>query len=302
MTATLTAPLETVAQPAEDTTDPQPRAFIAQSLWTALRVDFHRLARTRAATAEYQTMRATNNWSAPTATQLADTLFDSPEPLSALVQYSIGGSNLARAIITEAFRPSLMSIARYARVDEADTRYSIGTELFELRAHTVLVTFYEVLNTTSTGCPDVRGRLYGETLKRVTKSKDRPWMESIDESVERVTHMTLNAACGYGGRGPVLSEWQNFFGLDQGPDILNWDRIETVGLLRNILDAAYDEGILDSLDVELLRGRFLGDAMVSVATLARRVGEPVGKCESRIKRATAKLVDRYNSGHMAAAA
>lgn len=262
------------------------------SIWTQLQRDFARNVRAGAARAEYSAWANENGWSAPNAEELISSLWGAPEALDQLMAYYREGSKLAQSILIETFRPALMKISRYARIYDCEQ-----LDRAAVRAQTTLTVFYEVLATASPECPDIKARLYGETLKRVTKNHGQPIAFPADL-----------AGSGFIG----CNTWMDILYLREAGHLadstaavrpgLDWEAVETRGLVRDMIDAAHDQGVLDSLDRDLIYGRFLGEVLVPVPTLARAMGESVSKCETRIKRAQDKLASLYGSNRAAVAA
>lgn len=264
------------------------------SIWTQLKHDFARNVRARSARAEYSAWANEHGWSAQSAEELATTLWGAPAALDDLMTYYRQGSKLAQSILIETFRPALMKISRYARIDDCEQ-----LDRAAVRAQTTLAVFYEVLETASPQCPDIKARLYGETLKRVTKNHGQLSIFPADLEGSRGNYQTANAFL------DVLYLENGHIPLDTSASVrplVDWESVEARGLVRDMIDAAHDQGVLDSLDRDLLFGRFLGDVIVPVPTLARAMGESVSKCETRIKRAQDKLASLYASRRAAVAA
>ncbi|MDO2986845.1 hypothetical protein P5V30_20155 [Mycobacteroides abscessus subsp. abscessus] len=272
--------------------DADPADLWQTSVWTQLKHEFARSIKTGAARAQYSAWANEHGWNAHSAEELALALWGSPAALNELMNYYRQGSKLAQTILIEAFRPALMKISRYARIDDCEQ-----LDRSAVRAQTTLTVFYEVLATASPQCPDVKARLYGETLKRVTKAHGQPiaFPADIEDRSYDGYNTFLDTLCLRGTHHLADSTAAIRPGLD-------WEAVETRGLVRDMIDAAHDQGILDSLDRDLLYGRFLGDALVPVPTLARSMNESVSKCETRIKRAQDKLASLYTSRRASIAA
>lgn len=262
------------------------------SIWTQLKHEFARSVRIRSARAEYSAWANEHGWSAQSAEELATTLWGAPAALDELMTYYRQGSKLAQAILIESYRPALMKISRYARIDDCEQ-----LDRSVVRAQTTLTVFYEVLATASPQCPDIKARLYGETLKRVTKVHGQPIAFPAD--------LTDGSYDGYNTFLDTLYLRGTHHLADSTAAVrpgMDWETVETRGLVRDMVDAAHEQGVLDSLDRDLLYGRFLGDVLVPVPTLARQMKESVSKCETRIKRAQDKLASLYTSRRAAVAA
>lgn len=262
------------------------------SIWTQLKLEFARNVRARSARAEYSAWANEHGWSAQSAEELATTLWGAPAALDDLMTYYRQGSKLAQGILIEAFRPALMKISRYTRIDDCEQ-----LDRSAVRAQTTLAVFYEVLATASPQCPDIKARLYGETLKRVTKVHGQPVAFPADLGNESYD--------GYNTFLDILYLRGTHHLADSAAAVrpgLDWETVEMRGLVRDMVDAAHEQGVLDSLDRDLLYGRFLGDVLVPVPTLARSMNESVSKCETRIKRAQDKLASLYTSRRAAVAA
>lgn len=262
------------------------------SIWTQLKHDFARNVRARSARAEYSAWANEHGWSAQSAEELATALWGAPAALDDLMTYYRQGSKLAQGILIEAFRPALMKISRYARIDDCEQ-----LDRSVVRAQTTLAVFYEVLATASPQCPDIKARLYGETLKRVTKVHGQPIAFPADlEDRSFDGYNTFLDALYLSGSSHLA---ESTAAVRPGMD---WEAVELRGLVRDMVDAAHEQGVLDRLDRDLLYGRFLGDVLVPVPTLARQMKESVSKCETRIKRAQDKLASLYTSRRAAVAA
>ncbi|OHU12753.1 hypothetical protein [Mycobacteroides chelonae] len=262
------------------------------SIWTQLKHEFARNVRARSARTEYGAWANEHGWSAQSAEELATTLWGAPAALDELMTYYRQGSKLAQSILIETFRPALMKISRYARIDDCEQ-----LDRSVVRAQTTLAVFYEVLATASPQCPDIKARLYGETLKRVTKVHGQPIAYPAD--------LTDGSYDGYNTFLDTLYLRGTHHLADSSAAVrpgMDWEAVETRGLVRDMVDAAHEQGVLDSLDRDLLYGRFLGDVLVPVPTLARQMKESVSKCETRIKRAQDKLASLYTSRRAAVAA
>jgi hypothetical protein len=316
MTATLTDRAPVASQPydtPEFTTLPQtPGAAPGQSVWTQLHAEFVRLSQTRAAATEYARWRRRHDWRADTPAQLAADLRDDPAALAAVVSLYQDGSRLAAAMLAEAFRPALITFTRYTRIDQCEQ-----VDRPAVRAQVVLATFYEVASTTDARSTSIAGRLYGETLKRVTRERAHvpqypaPW----DDLTGSVRGRGQNPAnLGDVGRrerskgrdeSRYVPDW-GFFKethIDVAPiatrPTIDWERIERKGLARDVLAAARADDMITAVEHDILAARFLGDALVPVPTLARQNGVSVSYCETKIRRALLKLAEFYSSSDRA---
>ncbi|WP_102144353.1 hypothetical protein [Mycobacterium hubeiense] len=276
-----------------------------QSVWTQLAREFTRQCRADSARAEYAEWRERHGWRADTPTALVDVLRDDPHGLGAIVSYYQAGSKLAAAILVEAFRPALITFTRYARLDHTEQ-----IDRPEVRAQVVLVTFYEVASTTDPQSLSIAGRLYGETLKRVTRERPHaPEYAATGLFLYEHSTQTDKRVAGsstyredYRGRQSAGSRPAS---VDVAPVATraqtDWAAIERKGLVRDVVLLARDEGVISQLECDLVCGRFLGDSLVPVPTLARSLGQSVSYCESKLRRALAKLSDRYTRDSRAAA-
>lgn len=305
------ADTDTVAAHPYDTPEfsslPQtPDSAAGQSVWTGLRIDLMRLSRTRHALAEYRQWKTSHGWSAHTPVELATELRDDPAALGAVVSHYQDGSRLAAAVLVEAFRPALITFTRYARLDDCEQIHRP-----EVRAQIVLATFYEVASTTDPHSRSIAGRLYGETLKRVTRQRQRVTEYPADHTTIGVHGTTVvrhaqNAKRRTMDRG-LVAEQSVFLAtdVDVAPVAtrtgLDWDSVERKGLARDVIAAARDNGVISAVEHDLLHARFLGDALVPVPTLARQFDESLSYCETKIRRALLKLAAHYDRSGRAAA-
>ena len=278
-----------------------PQSAPGQSVWTQLAHDFTRMCHTTATTREYRQWRARHGWRADTPTAFAAALRDDPHGLGAVVCYYQDGSKLAAAILVEAFRPALITFTRYARIDDCEQ-----IDRPEVRAQVVLVTFYEVASTTDPHSLTIAGRLYGETLKRVTR--ERPHVpqypasgmflyEIWDGDGTHQARTTRTYHEDYRGRREANTRPTT---IDVAPIATrtqtDWEAIERKGLARDVVAVARDAGVISDLEYDLVCGRFLSDSLVPVPTLARSVGKSVSYCESKLRRALEKMSTHYTQG------
>lgn len=275
-----------------------PQRARGQSVWTQLSEGFHHLSRTPAARQEYRQWRHRHDWRAEEPAELAIELRDAPHALGVIVAYHQSGSSLAAAILVEAFRPALITFTRYARLDDCEQ-----ADRAHLRAQVVLATFYEVASTTNPHSESIAGRLYGETLKRVTRARPQiPQHPASDlfghdhlgllTQSTRHGHTTSRHEGSRGGRRvPVADTDVAPIALRSGTD---WDAIERKGLVRDLLTTARDRGVINHREYDLVSARYLTDNLVPIPTLARQFGESVSYCETKIRRALAKLRTQYS--------
>jgi hypothetical protein len=266
------------------------------SIWTQLHSDFLRMARTRRAATEYA------------AVELAAELRDNPTALGAVVQLYQSGSQLASAVLVEAFRGALITFTRYARIDACEQ-----LDRQAVRAQTVLATFFEVASTTDPQSPSITGRLYGETLRRVTRQRpeveqypaqmtDAPKRHAADafevdfrsfQSIDRRDEDTRRDTSRYVEDCHTYSPTH----IDVVPAAtrpgLNWDRIERTGLARDVLATARDNGVITAGEHDILAARFLSDGLVPVATVARQCDVSLSACETKLRRGLQKLTKFY---------
>ena len=312
MTTALTDHSPVATQPF-DTPDfthlPQtPDSAHGPSIWTQLHTDFIHLARTRKATTEYSGWRHRHGWRATTAVELAAELRDNPAALGVVVQLYQDGSRLASAVLVEAFRGALITFTRYTRVDACEQ-----VERPAVRAQTVLATFFEVASTTDTRCPSITGRLYGETLKRVTRERTE-----IEQYPTQITEAPRHRADGafsvdfrvihsVDGRDESMGRDKSRYDADchtYSPthiDVvpaatrpgLDWERIERTGLARDVLATARDNGVITASEHDILAARFLSNGLVPVPTVARQCGISLSACETKLRRGLQKLTKFY---------
>lgn len=304
----------------EFTSLPQtPDSATGQSIWTGLRKDLQRLSKAPCALDEYRQWQQLHGWSAHTPVELAADLRDDPAALGAVVGFYQAGSRLAAAILVEAFRPALITFTRYARIDECE---QIGRS--EVRAQVVLAVFYEVASTTDSRSSSIAGRLYGETLKRVTRQRQHVTEYPSDACRFAKKACAPNHRMHTSRPESVAMRWAHNGGLrdddsalrrttdyyeptdiDVAPIAtrpgLDWDSVERKGLARDVIVSARDNGIISSAEHDLLHARFLGDTLVPVPTLARQIGQSKSYCETKIRRALLKLSTHYATNGRAAA-
>lgn len=309
MTTALTDHSPVVTQPF-DTPDfthlPQtPATAHGSSIWTQLHTDFLRMARTRAATTEYAGWRQRHGWRATTAVELAAELRDNPAALGAVVQLYQDGSQLASAVLVEAFRGALITFTRYTRIDACEQ-----LDRASVRAQTVLATFFEVASTTDAQSPSITGRLYGETLRRVTR--ERPEVEQFPTQVGEIVGPKEGKAgfrafrghearseSGYRDGSRYIVDFDSYSPthIDVIPAAtrpgLNWERIERTGLARDVLATARDSGVITASEHDILVARFLRDGLVPVATVARQCDVSLSACETKLRRGLQKLTKFY---------
>lgn len=278
------------------------------SIWTQLHSDFLRMARTRRAATEYAGWRHRHGWRATSAVELAAELRDNPTALGAVVQLYQSGSQLASAVLVEAFRGALITFTRYARIDACEQ-----LDRQAVRAQTVLATFFEVASTTDPQSPSITGRLYGETLRRVTRQRpeveqypaqmtDAPKRHAADafevdfrsfQSIDRRDEDTRRDTSRYVEDCHTYSPTH----IDVVPAAtrpgLNWDRIERTGLARDVLATARDNGVITAGEHDILAARFLSDGLVPVATVARQCDVSLSACETKLRRGLQKLTKFY---------
>jgi hypothetical protein len=305
MTATLTDRAPVASQPYDNpkfTTLPQtPDTAPGQSVWTQLHTEFVRLSQTRAASTEYAQWRQRHAWHADTPTQLAAELRDDPAALSAVVSLYQEGSRLAAAMLAEAFRPALITFTRYTRIDQCEQ-----ADRPAVRAQVVLETFYEVASTTDAQSTSIAGRLYGETLKRVTR--ERPYVPQYPSLavVDAWSVPTGDERRTGRDESRYALDYEHFRStdIDVAPvatrPTIDWERVERKGLARDVLAAARDNDVITAVEHDILSARFLGDAVVPVPTLARQSGVSVSYCETKIRRALIKLAAHYSRSGRAA--
>lgn len=288
----------------EFTSLPQtPDSATGQSIWTGLRRDLQRLCKAQCSHGEYRQWQQLHGWSAHTPVELAADLRDNPAALGAVVAYYQAGSRLAAALLVEAFRPALITFTRYARIDECE---QIGRS--EVRAQVVLAVFYEVASTTDSRSRSIAGRLYGETLKRVTRQRQHVTEYPSDacrfaKKPSAPNRRPESAISWVGGTRDddspcrITTEYYEPTDIDVAPVAtrpgLDWDSVERKGLARDVIASARDAGIISSAEHDLLYARFLGDTLVPVPTLARQLGHSVSYCETKIRRALLKLSTHY---------
>ncbi|MGV0476813.1 hypothetical protein PJN38_24925 [Mycobacterium kansasii] len=304
MTATLTnpdlvtSPPGAAATPA-DIEQTSPRS-VNRSLWTRLHHEFINLTQTRTASTEYAQWKQHHSWYPATAVELASELSDNHSALGAVVSHYQDGSRLAAALLVEAFRPALIAFTRYARLDPCEQ-----LDRSEVRAQIVLSTFYEVAATTDTRNSSVAigGRLYGETLKRVTRERPHVPQYPAPSCDDNWTAQSKTS------RDPSrnIADY-SFFSVtrvDVAPvaartATIDWDAVERKGLARDVLAVARDNAVITTIEYDILCARFLGDALVPVPTLARQFGRSVSYCETKLRRALLKLAAHYRPGERAA--
>ncbi|MCX8559176.1 hypothetical protein OS121_29460 [Mycolicibacterium mucogenicum] len=308
MTATYATPATTANHPYET---PEFRSlpqtvtgYRKGTVWGQLQADFATRSATRSARNEYAQWRSQHGWTAPAPDVFAAELRDNPDGLGVIVAYHQNGSQLASAILVEAFRPALITFSRYARIDAFEQ-----LSRNQVRAQVVLSTFYEVVATTSPDHPNLVGRLYGETLKRVTREhaqvaqycashvldwrEERPLRSSLREEYALSEHLEGHLEGGPGWTGDFKDP------ASTGPD---WDAIERAGLARDLIDSARDRGVISAIEYDLISARFLGDTLVPVPTIARAIGRSTAYCDSKIRRAIQKIADAYGTTNNTVAA
>lgn len=297
MTATYATPATTANHPYET---PEFRSlpqtvtgYQAGTVWGQLQADFTSRCATRSARAEYTQWRTQHGWAGPTPDVFAAELRDNPDGLGAIVAYHQSGSKLASAMLVEAFRPALITFSRYARIDAFEQ-----LSRNEVRAQVVLSTFYEVVGTTSPEHPNLVGRLYGETLKRVTREHPQVAQYCASHIFEMREWKPLGhgfqdsyAIAGHLQDDPDLT-WDFKDLASAGPD---WESIERAGLARDLITNARDRGIISAIEFDLITARFFGDTLVPVPTIARSTGRSIAYCDSKIRRAIQKIADAYGA-------
>lgn len=304
----------------EFTSLPQtPDSATGQSVWTGLHQDLRHLSRTKSALDEFRQWQLQHGWSAHTPVELATELRDDPAALGVVVSLYQSGSRLAAAILIEAFRPALITFTRYARIDECE---QIGRS--EVRAQVVLAVFYEVASTTDSRSSSIAGRLYGETLKRVTRQRQHvtefpsdalglakkglvPGHRKQTNRPESTMRSPGHSGAGERDGEPNFRRATDYYeptDIDIAPVAtrpgLDWDSVERKGLARDVIASARDNGIISSAEHDLLHARFLGDTLIPVPTLARQMGQSKSYCETKIRRALLKLSTHYAASRHAA--
>lgn len=295
--------------PEFDSLPQTPVSAPGQSVWSQLANDFRRQCHTASARTEYAQWQERHGWRADTPAELVDNLRDDAHGLGAIVAYCQAGSKLAAAILVEAFRPALITFTRYARIDDCEQ-----IDRPEVRAQCVLVTFYDVASTTDPQSLSIAGRLYGETLKRVTlgrqiggSHRERPRVSQFPAS-GMFLYETWDGGCAHQNRTNRADRSEDYFRaatVDIAPvaqhTTIDWEAIERKGAVRELLTNARVAGVINESECELLSDRFLGDALVPVPTLARSMGESVSYCETKLRRALIKLRTHYGRETGAAA-
>lgn len=299
MTATYAIPATTANHPYET---PEFRSlpqtvtgYQAGTVWGQLQADFASRCATRRARNEYSRWRTQHGWAALTPDVFAAELRDNPDGLGAIVAYHQGGSQLASAMLVEAFRPALITFSRYARIDVFEQ-----LSRNEIRAQVVLSTFYEVIGTTSPEHPNLVGRLYGETLKRVTREHPQvaQYCASHIFDLGDSTRLQRSLGASYAIARQIEDEPDLTWGCNNlastGPD---WESIERAGLARDLVADARDRGIISAVECDLITARFFGDTLVPVPTIARSIGRSTAYCDSKIRRAIQKIAEAYGASN-----
>jgi len=304
MTATYATPATTANHPyatPEFRSLPQTvTGYRKGTVWGQLQADFATRCATRSARNEYAQWRDQHGWPAPTPDAFAAELRDNPDGLGVIVASHQNGSQLASAMLVEAFRPALITFSRYARIDAFE---QLSRD--QVRAQVVLSTFYEVVATTSPEHPNLVGRLYGETLKRVTREHAQVAQycashvfDVFDSQPPRSGCRKAYAIAEHLQDKPDLT-W-NFKDLSSaGPD---WESIERAGLARDLMADARDRGVISEIEYDLISARFLGDMLVPVPTIARAIGRSTAYCDSKVRRAIQKIADAYGASNNTVAA
>lgn len=299
MTTTYATPATTANHPYET---PEFRSlpqtitgYQAGTVWGQLQTDFASRCATRSARNEFTQWRTQHGWAALTPDVFAAELRDNPEGLGAIVAYHQSGSQLASAMLVEAFRPALITFSRYARIDVFEQ-----LSRNEIRAQVVLSTFYEVVGTTSPEHPNLVGRLYGETLKRVTREHPQVAQYCASHVFDLWDNTLTQRSLGtsYAIARQIEDEPDLTWGCKNlastGPD---WETIERAGLARDLIANARERDIISAIEFDLITARFFGDTLVPVPTIARSIGRSTAYCDSKIHRAIQKIAEAYGASN-----